>query len=121
MKIHIKNLFLPLALIAGLGLIHAGRVTAQTFTTLHTFTNRFSDGGWPKAGLVLSGNTLYGTTESGGSTGDGSVFALNTDGTGFTTLYNFTAAPGYPHINSDGIEPIAGLTLSASTLYGTAV
>jgi hypothetical protein len=38
MKTYIKNLFLLPALIAGLGLIPAGRVTAQNFTNLHDFT-----------------------------------------------------------------------------------
>jgi len=40
------------------------------------------------------------------------VFAVNTDGTGFTTLHNFTG--------SDGASPYAGLVLSGSTLYRTA-
>src|SRR6266567_2845895 len=34
----VKNLFLLPALIASVGLILAGHVTAQTFTTLHSFT-----------------------------------------------------------------------------------
>ena len=42
-------------------------------------------------GLILSGNTLYGTAYYGGSAGNGTVFALNTNGTGFTTLHTFTA------------------------------
>jgi hypothetical protein len=63
-----KNLFLHLVLIAGLGLMLAGRVTAQTFTTLHNFTGS-SDGRNPHAGLILSGNTLYGTAAAGGSYG----------------------------------------------------
>ena len=45
---------------AGLGLMLAGRVTAQTFTTIYSFQGN-GDGGRPSAGLVLSGNTLYGT------------------------------------------------------------
>jgi uncharacterized repeat protein (TIGR03803 family) len=134
MKTHIKNLFtrpggascgawvLP-ALIAVLGLIPAGRVMAQTFTTLYSFTatSNFinSDGANPRAGLILSGNTLYGTAFNGGSSGFGTVFAVNTNGTGFTNLYNFTATSG-PNINSDGAEPSAGLILSGNTLYGTA-
>src|ERR1039457_6229654 len=121
MKTHIKILlFLP-ALVAGLGLIPAGRVMAQTFTTLHSFTN--SDGANPAAGLILSGNTLYGTAAFGGSSssGDGTVFAVNTNGTGFTNLYSFTATSGsFPNTNSDGSGPAAGLILSGNTLYGTA-
>src|ERR1035437_856594 len=120
MKTYIKNLFLLPLLIAGLGLIPAGRVTAQTFTTLHSFTattsdypNTNSDGAYPFAGLILSGNTLYGTAHGGGSLGWGTVFAFHTDGTGFTTLHNFTGG-------DDGYGPRAGLILSSNTLYGTA-
>src|SRR5206468_680486 len=87
------------------------------FTTLHTFTTGFygnSDGAAPSAGLILSGNTLYGTALYGGGAGRGTVFALNADGTGFTTLHHFA---GYP---SDGELPYATLILSGNTLYGTA-
>lgn len=113
------NFFLLPALIAGLGLTLAGRVTAQTFTVLHTFTSvsgsnaTNSDGAYPYAELILSGNTLYGTAKYGGSSGKGTVFAVNTNGIGFTTPYNFNGG-------SDGANPYAGLILSGSTLYGTA-
>src|ERR1035437_628709 len=110
MKTYIKNLFLLPALVAGLGLIPAGRVTAQTFTNLHSFTG--SDGVNPYAGLILSGNTLYGTAFQGGSSGAGTVFAVNTNGTGFTNLHSFNY--------SDGANPQAGLILSGNTLYGAA-
>jgi uncharacterized repeat protein (TIGR03803 family) len=73
------------------------------------FTN--SDGANPIAGLLLSGDTLYGTANSGGSSGLGTIFALRTDGTGFTTLHTFE--------RSDGANPHAELRLSGDTLYGT--
>ncbi len=55
------------------------------FTTLHSFTASYgsypvytnSDGANPYAGLILSGNTLYGTTYKGGSSGRGTVFSLS--------------------------------------------
>src|SRR5207247_3515837 len=59
----LRNLFLLPALTAGLGLILADPVAAQTFTTLYSFTGG-SDGAYPQAELILSGNTLYGTTRS---------------------------------------------------------
>src|SRR6266568_4754674 len=65
------------------------------------------------AGLILSGNTLYGTASGGGSSGVGTVFAINTDGTGFTTLHSFAG-------RGDGANPLAGLILSNNVLYGTA-
>jgi len=69
--------------------------------------------------LILSGDTLYGTAGGGGTNGGGTVFAINTNGIGFTTLYSFTTAPS-GSTNNDGAYPYAGLILSDNTLYGTA-
>ncbi len=129
MKTRIKQLFLLPALVAGLGLMPAGRVTAQTFTNLFSFmaasydslneTDTNSDGDSPN-GLILSGNTLYGTTYGGGTNGNGTVFAVHTDGTGFTNLHTFSALSVlFTGTNSDGASPDAGLILSGNTLYGT--
>ncbi len=86
------------------------------FSILYSFTNG-ADGSAPMAGLLLSGNVLYGTTEKGGSGGHGTVFKINTDGSGFATIYSFTAYS--PSTNSDGATPAASLVLSGNTLYGT--
>jgi len=120
MKTGIKILFPRFALIAGLSLIPASRVTAQIFTNLYNFTGG-SDGASPEAGLILSGNTLYGTARPGGSSSNGTVFAVQTDGTGFTNLHSFTAMSGSLSTNSDGAAPYAGLILLGNTLYGTPV
>src|SRR5437016_7033865 len=92
MKTRIKNSFILRALYAGLGLILAGRGMAQTFTNLHSFTEPINfannDGANPSGCLIISGNSLYGTAAYGGSSGNGTVFALNTDGTGFTNLHD---------------------------------
>ena len=119
MKNHIKNLFLLPSLIAGLIFIPTGRATAQAFTTLYNFEYT-DDGGNPQAGLVISGNTLYGATDSGGSSGNGTVFAVNTNGTGLTTLHSFTVTSGSYSTNGDGNGPDGTLLLSGNTLYGTA-
>src|SRR6266404_2418493 len=131
MKTNLKDIFLLPALIAVLNLMLAGLVTAQTFTTLHSFTASITnssgvytngDGANPRTGLILAGNTLYGTAEDGGSSGHGTVFAVNTNGTGFTNLHSFTATSGSGGsygTNSDGAIP-NGLVLSNNTLYGTA-
>jgi uncharacterized repeat protein (TIGR03803 family) len=80
------------------------------FTVLHAFTGG-SDGRNPYAGLILSGNTLCGTTAYGGN-GFGTVFGVNSDSTGFTTLHSFT--------NSDGAFPFGPLIIFGNTLYGAA-
>ncbi len=121
-------------LIAGFILLLADQVTAQTFTTLHSFsatdpdTGTNSDGANPYAGLILSGNALYGTAQQGGTNGTGTVFAVNTNGTSFTTRYSFTAlfpegppCCWAPQSNSNGAWPYAGLILWGNTLYGTTV
>jgi len=93
----------------------SGFTVLKDFSPLVNYTN--SDGAYPYAGLVLSGNTLYGTTEDGGSSGNGTVFQINTNGSGFTVLKNFS--PLVNNTNSDGAHPEADLVLSGVTLYGT--
>jgi uncharacterized repeat protein (TIGR03803 family) len=97
----------PLILLVLLG----GHLTAQTFTTLHSFTGG-RDGAQPWSGLAISGNILYGTALYGGAHNKGTVFALNTDGTGFKTLYSFSG--GY-----DGGNPVAGVVLSSDMIFGS--
>jgi len=82
-----------------------------TLRTLHSFTNSSGDGSGPYAGLVLSGNTLYGTTVSGGTSGNGTLFKVNVDGTGYALLHSFNY--------SAGANPYAGLIAAGNTLYGT--
>jgi len=106
-------------------MVVAARSGAQTLMTLHSFTNS-PDGAFPQYdNLILSGRTLYGTASQGGNAGNGTVFAVSTNGTGFTNLYSFTATT-YDNntgrqTNSDGSGPAAGLILSGNNLYGTAV
>jgi len=87
------------------------------FAIVHSFTGG-SDGGNPgygdgadPGGLVLSGDTLYGAASGGGSGGLGTLFQVNTDGTGFTTLHSFNEN------DAGGYDPV-GLLMSGSSLYG---
>ena len=103
-----------LAVLTFLDLTLIGQSPAQTFKTLHSFSS--SDGVRPYGGLVLSGGTLYGTTYgTGPRTGqEGTIFSINTDGTGFRTLYRFTGG-------ADGSGPTAALISSGNVLYGTTI
>jgi uncharacterized repeat protein (TIGR03803 family) len=88
---------------------------AQTFINLHTFSatdieSINSDGAAPNGGLALAGDTLYGCTQNGGANGIGTVFAIKTNGTGFTDLYTFSPFVG--GTNSDGAHPYSGMVLS---------
>ena len=105
--------------VGGVGTVFALNLDNTNFTVLHslaapdflTLTN--ADGANPQAGLILSGDRLYGTAFRGGNSNLGAVFALNTNGIGFTNLYSFTGG-------SDGAEPAGELALSTDTLFGTA-
>ena len=76
-----------------------------TPTTLYSFCSQPSctDGAYPESGLILGADgNLYGTTNSGGSKNEGTVFKMTPAGQ-ITTLYNFTAGtdngiPYYPPI-----------------------
>ena len=111
-----KYLFCLAALIAGFGWAATHSASAQTLTPLHTFTGPAS-GAYPIAGVTAADGTLYGVAQSGGSAGNGVVFAVGTNGTGFTILHNFSAMTA--STNSDGATPDGSLILSGGTLYGT--
>jgi uncharacterized repeat protein (TIGR03803 family) len=61
--------------------------------------------------LVLSGSTLYGTVTEGGAHDSGCIFSIDTNGSGYTDLFDFNN-------KSSGI-PQSGLMLSGNVLYGT--
>jgi uncharacterized repeat protein (TIGR03803 family) len=94
------------------GTVFAIGTNGTGFTILYSFTGA-ADGANPEGGLIINGNTLFGTANGGGSSGYGTIFQVNTDGTDFANLYNFIG-------NADGAYPEAGVILLGNTLYGTA-
>ena len=83
------------------------------FALVHSFAGAPNGGREPYGSLIASGSTLYGTTRLGGASSAGTVFKVNTDGSGFALLHSFAAAAG------NGRQPYCRLVLSGSTLYGT--
>lgn len=115
----------------GNGTVFRMQLDGSGFSMLHHFgatrTNHggvFTNNGGAHpiqfSGLTLWGKTLFGTTFSGGNSGNGTVFALLTNGTGFTIIHDFSATTGPSSINSDGATPYAGLMISNDTIFGTA-
>jgi uncharacterized repeat protein (TIGR03803 family) len=89
------------------------RVSASgVLTPLYSFTGG-NDGARPYTGLVqASDGNLYGTTEAGGTNGEGVVFRITTSGTP-TPLYSFTGG-------HDGANPRGDLVQAGDgNLYGT--
>jgi uncharacterized repeat protein (TIGR03803 family) len=104
---------------AGGGTLFKVSADGTGFTVMHHFTGA-SDGTSPRGPLLLIDDTLYGTAKTGGSFGNGTVFRINTDGTGFTVLHHFGSLNPNTGANGDGAVPYGGLLLSDQTLYGTA-
>ena len=61
--------------------------------------------------VIISVNTLYSVTAYGGTNGDGTIFKVNTDSTGFSSMFSFNS--------TNGSTPSAELLLVGNTLYGT--
>jgi uncharacterized repeat protein (TIGR03803 family) len=86
--------------------------TSGAETVLYSFGTSSGDGASPFARLTNVGGTLYGTTLSGGSKDEGTVFSITTSGME-TRLHSFKGGSG------DGKNPLAGLLDVNGTLYGT--
>jgi uncharacterized repeat protein (TIGR03803 family) len=102
------------------GTFNAGTVykitTGGSFTLLHSFDcNSATDGCVPTAGLIqASDGNLYGTTQSGGTFSQGTIYKITTGGA-FTLLHSFDCNSA-----TDGCIPQAGLIQANDTnLYGT--
>jgi uncharacterized repeat protein (TIGR03803 family) len=94
------------------GVIFSLRTDGTTFQLLHKFGSTHHDGKNPYGSLLLVGNQLYGTTANGGDYCMGTVFVINTDGTGYSRLHSFG---GTKH---DGVKPIDNVILLNGALYG---
>jgi len=96
----------------GMGVIFSIHTNGGHFTILHHFGKTgTSDGQNPYGSLLLSGTTLYGTTNAGGSKGNGTVFQIDTSGKNYARIYDFHNPP-------DGANPIDNVILVGNTLYG---
>ena len=97
---------------ANLGTIFSVNADGSGYTLLYTFSGSTANGANPNGSLTSDGGlVLYGTTKIGGSANDGTVFEIDTDGSGFNVLHSFTGS-------SDGLNPDGDLALANGTLYG---
>jgi len=82
---------------SGAGTIFKINADGTTHTVLHNFNN--TNGGYPFGSLLQGADgALYGMTQQGGSSGVGTVFKINPDGSGHSVLHNFNNMNGgYPN------------------------
>jgi uncharacterized repeat protein (TIGR03803 family) len=103
-----------------LGCSVTGWASGPVFQVIHTFTTG-GDGASPYASLISRSGNFYGTTNNGGTFGNGCVFELappTSSGAGWTEsiLYSFRSG------TSDGQAPQAPLLFDeAGNLYGSTI
>ena len=104
---------------AGGGISNSGTIfkinrNGTGYSAIHGFTG--ADGTTPYAGLMLGADgAFYSTTAAGGAYGDGTIFKVNMDGTGFLVIHTFNHNVPY----MDGSESYASLVQgSDGALYG---
>src|SRR5262249_7285337 len=98
----VRNLCL-LPLVVAFAILPSFTPRSQSFKTLWSQLN-----GDLLSGVVLVSNTLYGTCHEGGFWGHGTVYAVNTDGTGFRIISSFSEYEG---------EPRGTFVISGNALY----
>lgn len=95
---------------AGNGTVFRINPDGAGFASVYSFTNG-NGGAMPVTRVQVSGNTIYGTTiypAAGGTVGDGRIYKVNTDGSGFAVLKEFL---------NEGVP--ANLTVAGNSIYGT--
>ena len=93
------------------GTIYKIKADGTGFLELHRFTDAKTGAG-QIAPVTLVGTTLYGATLRGGLNNKGIIFSINTDGTNFKILHNFTS--------EEGNNVRSKLVSSGNYLYGAA-
>lgn len=94
------------------GIVFSVNTDGTGFQQLHAFDALSGHSpNSPFGGITIVGTTLYGSTFYGGSSGDGTLYRMNIDGTGFEVLYNFSGG--------DGQGPGTNLIVVGSTIYGS--
>ena len=99
------------------GLCVAASHAQANITTIASFTGIYSNGANPYGSVTLDGSgNLYGTTFSGGTAGNGTVFRIDKGSSTVTTIASFSGSNG----TSYGANPFAGVTLdSDGNIFGT--
>ena len=95
------------------GVIFQLNIDDQTFDVLHRFGETNNDGKHPYGSLLLVGDKLYGTTQTGGDNDLGTVFVINIDRHSYQRLYSFGG-----QANQDGAKPIDNVIYVNGWLYG---
>src|SRR6266404_710010 len=113
----LRTIFAGIAIMIFIGLTSHSQALASTESVLHSFTGSPGDGYGPHDLLKHVNGFLYGTSTSGGSHNQGTVFELRPVGAGWSESIVWDFGSGI-----DGTQPQSRLvTDSLGNLYGTTV
>ena len=101
---------------AGYGNLFSVGSNGTNYQNLVSFTgfSGTASGRVANGSLTLVGTRLYGMTVAGGPFGNGNVFSVGTDGTGYQNLVSFTGSDG----TASGQQPEGSLIWSGTDLLG---
>lgn len=91
------------------GTIYCINTNGTGFTKVHDFGSA-SSSGYPEQGLILANNKLWGMSYDGGISNYGTIYTIETNGTGFTVVHSFD--------DLNGKNPKGGLLEYNSKIYG---
>ena len=97
---------------SGYGTIFKVNPDGSGFTLVHSFAGGTADGDLPSGSLIASGSALFGMTQFGGASQNGTILKVNPDGSGFALLHSFAGG------TADGDLPSGSLIASGSALFG---
>ena len=97
--------------LSGRGTVFKIGTDGAGYQVLHDFGANGDARSPDNTSLIAAGGMLFGTTGFGGLEDKGSVYRLQTDGSGYQVLKSFTG--------KDGSIPLGGLVLVGDTPYGT--
>ena len=101
----------------GVGTAYYLSPDATKFQAFHSFSGD-SDGANPQGELTPFANSFFGTTLGGGSSGVGTVFLGQTNGS-VSIVHSFASVQADTATSSDGASPNALLALLGGTVFGT--
>jgi uncharacterized repeat protein (TIGR03803 family) len=95
----------------GQGAIYAVNPASGAESVVYSFGGG-ADGASPAAPLLAVNGLLFGTTEYGGASGEGTVFRFDPASAKESVLHSFSA-------DTDGAYPASGLSYASGVFYGT--
>ncbi|MBA3045437.1 MAG: right-handed parallel beta-helix repeat-containing protein [Candidatus Thermoplasmatota archaeon] len=92
-----------------LGTVFRINTDGTGYAVMHNFAGGTADGSYPYGGVTVQGSDIWGMTSNGGIKGNGTIFHMNTDGTGYSVMHSF---------DTGGRNPYGNLIYDAGLLYG---